>query len=516
MPRRRAAPVAAALALLAAGCAAPPTLTDRSDRLQVVTTTALLADIVAQVGGEDVDVVSIVPPGADPHNYEPTLRRARDVVYADVAFSNYLLLEEHDVIKVLDANLRAGVPNVSLAEDAVKYAAEVIPLVERVDLDTVWLGLRVNGRGEQYDATRASDVLLSATGMTGPGRMVGYLTGSFGDPEIYFDSGDGFDASDGFRDDTAVLPVDAHTHMSWSFSEPGVYEVSFAARLQPEHGARPVPVGEATVTFAVGVPAADVPGRRVVDEGHADVTVDLDGGGLDLRHDDGGGGEHAQSELDPATVVVEVPARALAEVPGDERLGFLGRPGTSLYQLPQAVLGKHVHGEIDPHLWQDVGNVMAYAELIRDTLAGADPEHAGEYRRRTDAYLAVLEELDSYVRATVAEIPEGRRQLITTHDAFGYLAHAYDLQVAGFVTPNPATEPSLADRRKLVRTIRSLAVPAVFLEPNLRARSSVLTQLAEEEGVRICEIYGDTFDDRATDYVQMMRFNAEEIRSCLS
>ncbi|MDQ6524824.1 anchored repeat ABC transporter, substrate-binding protein [Nocardioides sp. LHD-245] len=516
--RRRTA-VGAALAVLLTACAAPPTLSENDDRLQVVTTTGLIADLVRNVGGADVNVVSLVPGGADPHSYEPSLRRARDVVYADVAFSNYLLLEEHRVIKVLDANLPDEAVNISLAEDAVKYAAEIIPLVEKVNLDTIWLGLRVHGRGEQYGATRASDVLLSATGMTGPGRMVGFITGSFGDPEVYFDSSDGFDAADGYRDDTAVLPADAHTHMSWSFSEPGIYTVDFAARLQVDSGVRPVPIGATTVTFAVGVPPAEAGDGRVLDRGHADVTVDLDGGDggdMDLRYDPEGGGEHSQEELEPAEVVVDVPAKALVEVPGDERLGFLGRPGTAVYQLPQAVLGKHVHGEIDPHLWQDVGNVMAYTELIRDTLIDADPTHALAYRERADAYLAELEQLDAYVRETIAAVPERRRYLVTTHDAFGYLAHAYDLQVAGFVTPSPATEPSLADRRKLVGTIRTLGVPAVFLEPNLQARSSVLTQVAEEEGVEVCSIYGDAFDDRVTDYVQMMRFNAEEIQRCLS
>ena len=72
------------------------------------------------------------------------------------------------------------------------------------------------------------------------------------------------------------------------------------------------------------------------------------------------------------------------------------------------------------------------------------------------------------------------------------------LEIAGFVTPNPAVEPSLADRRKLTETIRNLQVPAVFLEPNLAARSSTLTEVGEEQGVRVCPIYGDTFDGNVT------------------
>jgi anchored repeat ABC transporter substrate-binding protein len=506
-----------AVVLAVGGCAAPDGLSDDDDRLQVVATTGLIKDLVQNVGGDRVRVTSLVPDGADPHSYEPSLRRVRDVVYADVAFSNYMLLEQHSIIKTLDANLGDGVPNISLAEDAVKYAAEIIPLVENVNLDTIWLGLRARGDGKELGADRSSDVLLSATAMTGPGEVYGYLTGSFGDTDVYVDSSDGFDPSDGYRDDTAVLPADAHTHMSWVFSEPGVYTLTLAARLQVDAESTSVPLGESTFTFAVGVSPAKAgkPGATVLDQGHADLTVDLDSRTLYALYDPQGGGETTQQEIAADDLVIDVPAKALAEIPGGSEFRFLGRPGTDIYQLPQAVLGKHVHGEIDPHLWQDVRNAMAYVELIRDTLSQQDPDGARAYRENAARYIDELDALDSYVRSTIAQVPAERRHLVTTHDAFGYLAAAYGVKIAGFVTPNPAAEPSLAERRKLGETISNLEVPAVFLEPNLRARSSTLTEVAREQDVEVCPIYGDTFDDTVTTYVQMMRFNAETVRDCL-
>lgn len=503
--------------LFASGCAAPVGLSDNDDRLQVVATTGLIKDLVHNVGGDRVRVTSLVPDGADPHSYEPSLRRVRDVVYADVAFSNYMLLEEHSIIKTLDANLDDKVPNISLAEDAVKYAAEIISLVENVNLDTIWLGLRARGDGKDLGANRSSDVLLSATAMTGPGHVYGYLTGSFGDTDVYFDSSDGFDPADGYRDDTAVLPADAHTHMSWVFSEPGVYTLTLAARLQVDAESKSVPLGESTFTFAVGVKpeTAGRPGATVLDQGHADLTVDLDSKSLYALYDPQGGGESTQQEVPADDLVIDVPAKALAEIPSGSEFRFLGRPGTDIYQLPQAVLGKHVHGEIDPHLWQNVRNTMAYVKLIRDTLTSQDPDGARTYRDNADRYLAELDELDTYVRATISDVPPERRYLVTTHDAFAYLADAYDLRIAGFVTPNPAAEPSLAERRKLTETIRNLEVPAVFLEPNLRARASTLTEVAHEQDVQVCPIYGDTFDGTVTTYIQMMRFNANTVRDCL-
>jgi anchored repeat ABC transporter substrate-binding protein len=509
----------AAFALSASGCVSPIGLQAQDDRVQVVTTTGILADLAANVGGDRVNVTSLVPDNADPHSYEPSLRDVRNVVYADVAFSNYMLLEQQAVIKALDANLRDDVPNISLAEGAVKYAAEIIPLVEDVSLDTVWLGMRVRGTGAADGATRNSDILLSATDVEGPGELVAYLTESFGQPEFYANSSDGFDASDGYRDDTATLPPDAHTHMSWAFTEPGLYRLTMRAQLAVDHDARPKDVGDATFTFAVGIDPADVNGMpvdHVLDRGHADLAVDLDTRQLSVIWDREGGGESTQVALDPASTVIEVPNAALHDLPADTGFRFLGRPGDQVYQLPQAVLGKHVHGEIDPHLWQNVRNAISYVELMRDTLIGVDPDGAADYRDNASAYIAELERLDTYVRDTIAEIPETDRHLVTTHDAFGYLADAYDVDVSGFVTPNPSAEPSLSDRRKLTETIRNLGIPAVFLEPNLAARASTLTEVAHEQGVAVCPIYGDTFDDAVRSYVEMMRFNADSIRRCLT
>jgi anchored repeat ABC transporter substrate-binding protein len=515
--RVRGVAVAALLAVTVTGCATKPTLTSGADTLQVVTTTGLLRDLVEHVGGDRVQVASIVPDGADPHSHEPTLRDARNVVYADLAFSNYALLEEHGIIKTLDANLRESATSVSLAEESVKYAAEIIPLVENINLDTIWLGLRAHG-GTERGVTRSSEVLLSAVDATGPGDVFAYLTGSFGDTDLYFDSSDGFDASDGYDDDTVSLPAEAHTHLSWAFTEPGVYSLTLDASVRPDATARPEPSGRATFTIAVGVDptTAGPKDATVLDAGHADLTANLDSGQLEVRYDPSGGGEQTQTTFAPRDVVIHVPSKALDEVPAGPQFSFLGRAGAQIYQLPQAVLGKHIHGEIDPHLWQDVHNAIAYVQLIRDTLIGVDPEGAREYARNAADYIVELEATDTYVRERIEEIPANRRQLVTTHDAFGYLAHAYGVTIAGFVTPNPAVEPSLADRRKLTETIRNLDVPAVFLEPNLAARSSTLTEVAEEQDIEICSIYGDTFDEHVTGYTELMRHNADSLHRCLS
>ena len=526
--RRASAAVAGAVSLaLLAGCAgtAPGGADGRvdragaGDRVSVVTTTGIIADLARQVAGDRADVRSLVPEGGDPHSYEPTLRDVRDIVYADVAFSNYLMLEEQSLIKALDTNLRDGVPNIALAEEAVKYAAEIIPLVEDVSLDTIWLGLRVRGKGAEYGADRSSDVILSATGLEGPGTLVAYLTGSFGDVDRYFDSSDGFSAAKGYVDDSMTVPPDTHTHLSWAFTEPGYYRLELQGKLQVAQDQKPIEIATGSIVFAVGVNPRKAPGMpqaKVLDSGHADIALNLDTRTFEVVADhEHGTAENHQDVYALDKVVIEVPNKALHAIPGDPAYRFLGRAGAQIYQLPQAVLGKHVHGEIDPHLWQNVRNAMSYVEIIRDALIEVDPAGAAEYRRNATAYLRELEALDAEVREIIDELPAARRTLVTTHDAYGYFARAYGLQISGFVTSNPSIEPSLSERKRLTETIRNLEVPAVFLEPNLAARSSTLVEVAREQGIAVCAIYGDAFSKTVTSYVEMMRFNARSVRDCL-
>jgi ABC-type Zn uptake system ZnuABC Zn-binding protein ZnuA len=83
---------AALLALLVSACAATPAERDR-DTLRVVTSMSVIADFARQVGGEHVEVVSLVPTGADPHTHEPTPADARAVADADLVLANGAGLE---------------------------------------------------------------------------------------------------------------------------------------------------------------------------------------------------------------------------------------------------------------------------------------------------------------------------------------------------------------------------------------------------------------------------------------
>lgn len=312
------ASVALILPLSACGSANGNRAGHRDGRINVVTTTGVLRDMVANVAGDAANVSSIVPDNADPHSYEPRLRSIRDVVYADVAFSNYMMLEEHGVITALDANLRKGVPNVQLAEESVKHAADIIPMVEDVSLDTIWLGLATERQTSQpveeakdakeqqkseeksqkksdklqssqssqssqvsqssqsnapstvtkegratvikpkaYNMKRSDRIRLTATKVTGPGSLFAYLTGTFGSVETYVNSANGIN-----DEDHVDLPADAHTHLSWAFSKPGEYTLDFHADMLNAQNERVASLGNATMRFAVGINAQKLAKKR--------------------------------------------------------------------------------------------------------------------------------------------------------------------------------------------------------------------------------------------------------------
>lgn len=501
-----------ATALLAVSGCAENDATTGSEKFQVVASTPILADLAQGVAGDRAKVSSLVPAGADPHSYEPSLRDIRQIAYADLAFTNGLMLEQNKLTRTIEANLPDGVQPLAVAEGIDQYGGELKRMVEDASLDSLWLGLRVEG-GEPGESTS-----FSARRMTGPGQSAAFITGTFGSVEVVANSlaRGAHREQDGERMvstgdlGSVELPAQAHTHLSWAFGEAGNYEISLG--VQSESG---IEVPATTVHFAVGEQAQELAvslgkNTRVLDAGHADITANLDQKTLSIRTDSGEQVEY----LDPAHTVIEVPSRTLQEVPAGSHFRFLEGENEEVYLLAQAVLGKHVHGDIDPHFWHSVPNVKAAVQLMRDSLKAADPAGAADYDRNTRQLLGDLDTLDADLRATYGSLSKSAQNLMTTHDGYRYLAETYGLKVAGFVTAVEGAEPSPQQRSRLRRTVEDLQVPALYLDRGVLQRASVLREVAEDTGTRVCELYSDTLDARAPHYSDMMRHNAQTIEDC--
>ena len=173
-------------------------------------------------------------------------------------------------------------------------------------------------------------------------------------------------------------------------------------------------------------------------------------------------------------------------------------------------------GPTNPHLWLSVDAAREYARTIRNALTEVDPEGAVTYNDNYEAFLNRLDDLAEYVEGKLASLPTERRKLVTTHDAFAYMADYMGLEVVGVVAESPGQEPSASDVANLVRTIEELGVPAVFEEPQLGAEGSVLERAAEDAGIEVCTLYSDALDDDVPTYIDLIRHNAEEVARCLA
>lgn len=129
-------------------------------------------------------------------------------------------------------------------------------------------------------------------------------------------------------------------------------------------------------------------------------------------------------------------------------------------------------GTKDPHWWQDPRNAVRAVGEIERVLVRADPRGRATYERNARAYTARLRRMDRSIAACVDRVPPGQRKLVTTHDAFGYYARRYGIEVVGALIPSLSTQaqPSGRDVEKLVDQIRAEHVKAIFPETALNPR----------------------------------------------
>jgi zinc/manganese transport system substrate-binding protein len=163
----------------------------------------------------------------------------------------------------------------------------------------------------------------------------------------------------------------------------------------------------------------------------------------------------------------------------------------------------------DPHAWQDPRLGALYARNIALALASADPARAAAHREAGEAYAARLEALDGWIRQQLATVPEAKRVVVTSHDAFGYFGAAYGIRFTAPQGISTAAEPSAAQVARLIRQIRAEGTTAVFLE-NM-GNPATLERLAREARVRIRgRLYADALsapDGPAPTYEAMFRHN---------
>jgi ABC-type Zn uptake system ZnuABC Zn-binding protein ZnuA len=165
-------------------------------------------------------------------------------------------------------------------------------------------------------------------------------------------------------------------------------------------------------------------------------------------------------------------------------------PVVSLLDSVQTIEGED---ETDPHWWQDPRNAVLAVDEIRDQLIAVDPEGRSTYERNATRYTDEITALDRKIAACYRQVPEAERKLVTSHDALGYYARRYGIDVVGSTIPALTTQaqPSAGETAQLVDLIRSEHVNAVF--PEVGVSTALEQAVADETGAEIGgELYADS------------------------
>jgi zinc/manganese transport system substrate-binding protein len=175
---------------------------------------------------------------------------------------------------------------------------------------------------------------------------------------------------------------------------------------------------------------------------------------------------------------------------------------------------KHGEGEgDDPHAWHDPANAAIYVANIRDALIVRDPANGDAYRTRAANYLQQLAETTAWAKGQFARLPANQRRAITNHDAFQYLARAFDLRFESPAGWSTESQPSARNIARLIQQMRQQQVHALFLENISDPR--MLQQLAKEGGGTLGgKLYSDALDTPGTaaaTYLGMMHSNVDTL-----
>jgi ABC-type Zn uptake system ZnuABC Zn-binding protein ZnuA/ABC-type Mn2+/Zn2+ transport system permease subunit len=168
--------------------------------------------------------------------------------------------------------------------------------------------------------------------------------------------------------------------------------------------------------------------------------------------------------------------------------------------------------QYDPHWWHDPRNAEEAVRQIATQLSAVDPADKARFEANASAYEVKLRRLDAGIANCIDRVPEGQRKLVTDHDAFGYFADRYGIDVVGAVIPSQTTQsqPNAQDLSDLVNLIKKEGVNAVFPESSLSPK--LAETISSQTGASAdYTLYGDTLGPEGSSgdtYLKMEAANA--------
>ncbi|HWU62061.1 MAG TPA: metal ABC transporter substrate-binding protein [Ensifer sp.] len=197
--------------------------------------------------------------------------------------------------------------------------------------------------------------------------------------------------------------------------------------------------------------------------------------------------------------------------------GYQGKPVTVSEGIKLHTMEEDGKTVTDPHVWNSPVNVKVWVKNIEAALKAADPEDAAVFTANAEAYQKKLDALNAYAHQKIDAIPEDRRKILTSHDAFGYFGAEYKVKFLSPLGVSTETEASAATVAKLIDQIKTEGVKTYFLENSNDPR--LVKQVAKATGATSGgELYVEALskkDGPAATYEKMFRFNVDQLSSAM-
>lgn len=170
----------------------------------------------------------------------------------------------------------------------------------------------------------------------------------------------------------------------------------------------------------------------------------------------------------------------------------------------------HDHGDLDddPHVWLDPNRAAKITERMGEEFARLDAAHAENYRLRAKAYAARLRDLA--VELAETSKPARGKQVVTMHDAYGYLFELCGIKLAGVLQVAPGLEPSAQDVSTATAKLREIGQRVVFSEAQNESGAKALAEALSVKAVLLDPLEQGASPSGST-YVERMRYNVKTL-----
>lgn len=193
--------------------------------------------------------------------------------------------------------------------------------------------------------------------------------------------------------------------------------------------------------------------------------------------------------------------------------GYRGQLTVASQGIKQNRMQEEGKTVVDPHAWNSLANGAVYVRNITQALEKADPAHAQQYAQRSADYLEKIDALDDWAVKQYQTIPQAKRLVLTSHDAFGYYGKRYGVTFSAPLGLSTESEASAQQVGSLIKELKQRHIKHYFTENQTDPR--LVTQIAQASGATPGgELYPEALSTQqgpAASYLAAFRYNTQQL-----